>query len=167
MRSFRSLIAVATCAGVLAISGQAAIADDDTDATVIDGIEVSVPGVETSADLEAFILSDESKTVTSNPSNGEIISVETGQSLVSPLTTSSNVCKTGNMCLFGTGVPNANYGFTGAGTMRGNWPARTKYTSGSWTAKVRFANGIVSPEVGPNSTNLFDRVTDVIAVSLR
>lgn len=167
MRSFRPIIAVATCAGVLAISGQAAVAADETGPTVIDGIEVDVPGVETPADLDAFVLSDESKTITIDPSNADIISVEAGQSLVTPLTTSTNVCKTGNMCLFGTGVPNANYGFTGAGTMRGNWPARTKYTSGSWTAKVRFGNGIVSPEVGPNSTNIFSQVTDVIAVSLR
>ncbi len=67
MRAFRTTVIAVAAVASAGLSAAASTAADSPATRVIDGIEVTVPGVDTSAGLEAFLRSSEPKTSSSTP----------------------------------------------------------------------------------------------------
>jgi hypothetical protein len=98
MRGTRFLTGAAVLAATL---GPTAIAwAQDPEPVVIDGTVVAVPGVDTAAELEAFVLSAAPKTIHVDAATGDVLSVSAGVT-EGPRGRigSQNTCSAGQACL--------------------------------------------------------------------
>lgn len=163
--SRKSIAAVSTAIVLLVTPASVAMADDQAP-TVIDGVLVDVAGIETAADLDAYLQSDAQKTIGLDVASGEVTWVEEGQEpLVSVRTTWGKVCHTGNTCLLGPGAPYTDYFFTGAGTATGSWENRVSVSSGSWKVNVTIG-GVTSGTIAKNTTAILSQISTVTKVKL-
>jgi hypothetical protein len=77
VRATRFLTATAVVAAVLGSTATTATAHDG-EPVIIDGALVDVPGVDTAAELEAFVLSPTPKTIEVDAPTGDVLSVSVG-----------------------------------------------------------------------------------------
>jgi hypothetical protein len=168
-------VAMITAGGVafatpgMAVAGSPAAANrlgvtDPEPARVIDGVEVTVSGVTTRVELNAFLLSDAPKTLVVDSATGATRSVEEGEPLEFRIG-NHKVCNSGDACLKTSTVPYADWGFSGSpGTTTGSWLYRIQWKTGKYTAKTwyKYRGALVGfgPKLGPNSTvNMTSPVT--------
>ena len=171
MRILRSLAVAAFATALTGTSAIAASAHEAPDVTVIDGIAVEVDGVDTRAELDAFVLSDAPKTLTVEAETGELTSVSEGLSTVpAGRISTKNICSAADACLVSGQAPLASFGFTGKGTASGSWPSRISFKTGSNTAQAWYShNGATvqwGPKAGPGSEIRMDRLVTGVRVTI-
>jgi hypothetical protein len=84
--------------------------------------------------VRAFIQSDATKTVTIDAGRNEIVAVTDGDDSAERAMTS--ICKSGQLCWYGVGVPYSNNGFSPAGTYTGTWGGRGTVKANSYAGQV-------------------------------
>lgn len=113
--------------------------------------------IDTRAELDAYIESDEAKTITVDRATGEMTSVVSGNETenISALTSVTNKCtSSSHVCTISGQVPRPNYGFTGVGTKTGAWLGQNAFLTKSHAGKGYYAwNGstVALPKIGANS----------------
>ncbi|MEU8539381.1 hypothetical protein AB0C52_05170 [Streptomyces sp. NPDC048717] len=118
----------------------------------------STPAAGLSAQEQQLLNSDTPKTVELDPATGRVLSVEKGTAGLSKLPSISNhnICNTGEGCFLSGQIPYAHQGFWGsAGTFTGNWPSRSGYFTGDYTAGACWAGACSQQPLGPNTTASF------------
>lgn len=158
MRAFRQAVVVVTAAALVGLSAAASTAADTPLPRTIDRIAVDVPGVVTLADLEAFLLSSEPKTIQVDAATGDIRQVSAGPELAA----SSRVvvggdCQEVDACLFGSESSGVVYRVSGEGTITGRWTDRGGYASGPYNMWVTLGDGSTIAPFGPWSQVVFWR----------
>jgi hypothetical protein len=167
MRHMRKSVISLALSGVLLAAVATASSAEESEPVVIDGVRVNVDGITTPEELDAYIASDASKTIGLDITTGEVTWVDEGQVPQIPTrTTVAKVCKTGNACLVGPGVPYADYGFTGAGTATDSWTNRTALKSGSWNVVAQFTTGLTSTVAKNTTVILTGAVANVTSMTL-
>lgn len=166
MRILRSVVATLASLVLVGLGTQTAFADEHPAATWVDGVEVTVPGIDSRAELDDFLTSSTPKAVVLDVDSGQVVAVGLDQAIAQGRTAVTSVCHAGNACLVGPGVPYADYGFSGIGSVTGTWASRHSLRSGSYTVSVTFATGVVSQPVAPNTHALFSAPSTVSAVRL-
>lgn len=73
-----------------------------------------------------LVLSGEATTLYVNSETAQIEEVST-EPEITPFIVQYSNCSGTQGCYFGPGTPYADYGFSGLGTIQGNWPQRTGY----------------------------------------
>lgn len=123
MSKMRSGAIVAGLALVFsALAPTTAMADTGEVGTLeLNGIITDAP-VSTPAELDAYILSSNEKTMKMDTETGEILEVwEGADETIRPLIVWQNSCLPGNLCLNPYRSPHLAYGFAGNGTASGAW----------------------------------------------
>jgi hypothetical protein len=135
--------------------------DDSTGTHTVGGITTDVP-VETLDDLYAFVESDAPKRIDQDAS-GNITAVYEGSS-VRPLSiTQSQVCSSGQMCLWAASIPYSDFGFSGTGTLTGTWTHRGGWSTGDHQGKVRLQGGdYTAVWFGKNSDSNFSYENTIV-----
>lgn len=122
-------------------------------------------GIETNLDIstddekQAFLESDEPKTIHVDVSSGEVTRVEEGTAApeFGTLTTVSRVCSTGDLCARASQSPYADFAFRGTGSVTGSWPMRSHVYTGNWYTRMQWENGGYTSTFGPGSTVIPNR----------
>lgn len=127
-------LALIAVAAVLIPTGQA-------NASVVDGVN---------------LLSSTEKTVVVDQETGRVLSASTGRT-ISTLISNHNICNSGDGCYYSGRVPYANQGFYGtAGTYSGNWPYRSGWYTGRYTARACWVQACAQQAFGPYTTVTFN-----------
>ncbi len=175
MKQKWTLGAVALVAAFALPATAAAAADTAPEqvTTRVDGVTVTTTEpIETKAELNAFLLSNDPKTIDVQAATGKVVSVTEGiePEMTTLATTVTNVCNTGNACLVASRVPYANFGFSGIGTKTGSWQNHIQWKTGQYTAKAWYShNGTAvgwGATAGPNSVINMDKPVTAIQVTI-
>jgi len=119
-----------------------------------------------SSQEKALLKSDAPKTAEIDPTTGEVISLTPG--IVRPTISNHNFCNTNDGCYYSGRVPYAHQGFYGsAGTATGNWPYRSGYYTGQYTARVCWTAACTQSSLPPNTEAYFTGGTLVTGTSFR
>ncbi|MFB7595302.1 hypothetical protein [Streptomyces sp. NPDC056160] len=111
------------------------------------------PGL--SSQEQQLLKSDTPKTVEIDPATGQILSVEKG-STFRPAISNHNICNSGDGCYYSGRIPYANQGFYGsAGTFTGNWPYRSGWFTGNYTALACWTAACSQTALPPNTSATF------------
>ncbi|GEL45236.1 hypothetical protein CHO01_03520 [Cellulomonas hominis] len=162
---------IALLAAALTVTPSAALASDvDGEHVVIDGVQVDADlPVRSAAELAALLEgSSESLVVEIDARTGAVLTVE-ADSRAQGRITATNVCSTGNVCLYAPRVPYANHGFSGTGTKTGSWSPKSTYNTGSWTATLKWQYGgktVTGPKLGPGRTGAIGAEVTVTSVQI-
>jgi hypothetical protein len=163
------MLAAGVIAATMLLAPTTAMADGSTD-VAIDGTKVdSSIGVQNEDDLNQVIASDEALTLRYDPINGKLLSVTAGVSSISPLISGGNACGATDVCLMPPTTPYANHGFRGAGTMNGSWTPISAYSTGQWSAALKWIyqfQTVQGAKVGPNKLVLFGTSVNVTQVRI-
>ncbi len=173
MKQKWTLGAVALLAALALPTTAAADTAPEQVTTRVDGATVTTSEpIETKAELNAFLQSDEPKTISVQAATGKVVSVTEGiePEMTTLATTVTSICNTGNACLVASQVPYANYGFSGVGTKTGSWSNRIQWKTGQYTAKAWYSYNGTSVgwgvKAGPNSVINIDEPVTAIQVTI-
>ncbi|GHH84013.1 hypothetical protein GCM10018793_47280 [Streptomyces sulfonofaciens] len=109
-----------------------------------------------SAADSALLRSSEPKTVTMDPATGAVLSVVEGYAHNTPMISNHNICNANDGCFYSGAVPYAHQGFYGtAGTFSGNWPYRSGYYTGQYTASACWVGACSQVRLAPRTEATF------------
>ncbi|WP_147271651.1 hypothetical protein [Brachybacterium alimentarium] len=165
-------LATLTVAGFAAVPAWAEPGETDGPVQIGD-IKVSIDdsSIDTRAELDAYIESDEAKTITVDRATGEMTSVIAGnEPAISALTSVTNKCtSSSHVCTISGQVPRPNYGFTGVGTKTGAWLGQEAFLTKSRAGKGYYSwNGstVALPKIGTNSRINLDGPATFVKVTV-
>ncbi|MBO0657395.1 hypothetical protein J1792_33195 [Streptomyces triculaminicus] len=105
-----------------------------------------------SAQEQALLTSGVPKIVELDPATGRIVSVKESGRTTDPAIDRHNYCNSGDGCFYSGRIPYANQGFYGSrGISYGNWPYRSAYDTGNYTATACWTSACTSRPLPPNT----------------
>lgn len=151
-RGITSLLAVLAVASASLVATPAAASTSDEDRE-ISGIETDLD-ISTESEMDAFLESDEPKTIHLDVSSGEVTKVEEGTDApeFGTLTTVDRVCSAGDLCALAYQSPYSDFAFSGTGSVTGSWPQRSHVHTGNWYTRIQWENNAYTDTFGPSST---------------
>ncbi len=156
MRAFHTSVVAVTAAVMVGLTAAASAAAQTPAPRNIDHVSVDVPGVTTSAELEAYVRSSEPKTIQVDPATGDIRQVTAGlDRAASTGVVVGGDCQEADACLFGSEYSDVNYRVSGEGTITGRWTDRGGYASGPYDMWVTLGDGSTIAPFGPWSQVVF------------
>lgn len=84
MRLLRSIVASTASIALVGLGAQPALADEHPPSTWVDGIEVTVPGIDSRAELDDFLTSSAPKTVVLDVDSGHVVAVGLDEATLLP-----------------------------------------------------------------------------------
>ncbi|GAB2484277.1 hypothetical protein GCM10027063_27820 [Promicromonospora xylanilytica] len=150
-----------------AATGQVLAAEPNDGTHVVDGVVTDAP-VTSSAEMEAFILSDAPKALVQDVDTGKFTEVRQGYEDGAGTQAVRSPCQASDLCLLPISTPYANYGFYNAGINNGSWANRLGFDTNSWEGRTTPSNGVTGGWVGRNTVVTYSSVPQtVIRVELR
>ncbi len=141
----------AVAAGIAVILGMAAVMPEICVADI--AAPLATPPLAT-----GLLGSSVPKTVSLDPATGAIVTESFGVPAL-PYISSHGGCATGDGCYYGK-PPYSNQGFSGSpGTASGNWPERTAWDTGDYTAYACWKSACSQAAFGPNTYVTFNGST--------
>lgn len=139
-RTWRSAATLAAAAAAFGLFGAAPAQASPSPIPALSGTE------------KALLGSDAPKAVQLDPATGAILSVRALPETPEQGIGHHNYCNSGDGCFLSGRVPYAHQGFYGsAGTSRGNWPYRSGYNTGRYTASACWVQACAQRALPPNT----------------
>lgn len=157
-RRLAGVFAIASALALGSATQATAVSPVDDNYVDVDGVQVAQSlNAATAAELDAALTTG-GVTVVMDSTTGDVLSVDKSPD-ITPMIAWTNVCYTGNFCLFAYSTPYSSVGFSGVGTSYGTWAGKGGYTTGNWNGQGWFRSPvtgllIAGSRLGPNSTLL-------------
>lgn len=123
-------------------------------------------GITTPQELEALLLSDTPADVVLDGQSGEIVAIYADEIDEFSASTVGVACSTKSVCLHG----GWNIGFNASGTHTGRWRSIRSWSTGKWTAQIRWeSNGTshLGAKVGPEKWQTIAGGASVVVTMVR